>query len=127
METGALSTWTSWITIIGVVLALYVIVWPRIQMWATKRLVWHSMPPTALPPGYEQSPSILPVWCWELQRLLVPQHYRESVMGLVELVEIELQALADGYIFRPNLDAPKDVREIAAYVHAKRRTLERRC
>lgn len=32
METGALSTWTSWITIIGVVLALYVIVWPRIQM-----------------------------------------------------------------------------------------------
>ena len=37
---GALSTWTSWVTLIGVGLALYVIVWPVWRLRATKAVVF---------------------------------------------------------------------------------------
>lgn len=133
MEIGALSTWASWATIIGVGvalvgvgLALFVIVWPQLQMWATKRLVFFSPRLWTFDPGFGPPRRKLPKWCWALERRLVRLHYRESLGELVDRVHEEVLALADGSIFRPNLDAPEDVREIAAYVHAKRRKRHRR-
>lgn len=122
METGA---WMSWITMIVVVLTLLLSVWPRIRLWATKREVLLSPRLWAFDPQFEPPRRKLPDWCWALQKRLVPRHHRESMSDLVDLVHQEVLSMVIIY-YKPSPDSSQDVREIAAYVHAKRRQRPRR-
>lgn len=132
----ALSTWESWIIIgiigiIGmiikgyseVVLPIYRFVWPRVQLWATQRMVFFSLTPLMLYPSYmKQRRKLVPTRCWTLQRRLVPEDDRRWKSDLAARVEDELIAMAN---HSPSRDVDPKVRKIAAYVLAKQRRLQR--
>lgn len=130
---GALSTWTSWVTIIGVGLALRVIVWPRIQMWATRRVVfrlWASWPLTLLIPKFMMTralrlqQSLIKRFVIPIQVRLTPLHYRASLVKLVDRVKGELKdnTLSGSYL--PSPESDRDLIHLAAYVHYKNKRLK---
>ena len=132
---GTLSTWTSWVTIIGVGLALRVIAWPRMQMWATRRVVFRlvtSWPLTLLIPrfmmtrGLRLQQSLIKRFVIPVQVRLMPLHYRMSLVKLVEQVKGELKenTVAGSYLSSPESD--RDLIHFAAYVHYKEKSREKK-
>ena len=130
METGALTTWASWLTIIragvsiiGVALALNRFIWSRVRLWATQRMVFFLLTPLMLYPSYmKQRRKLVPTRCWTLQRRLVPEDDRRWKSDLAARVEDELMAMAN---HSPSRDVDPKVRKIATYVLAKQRRLQR--
>ena len=130
---GALSTWTSWVTIIGLGLALYVIVWPVLRLRATKGVAfrfysaWWCNPqlPRSGPAWYGSLRRILSRFILApLQELLTPTHYRISVTGLAELVQTEMGRNAAAGTYEPSLGTDRDLVAITRFVYSKRTRLE---
>lgn len=129
---GALSTWTSWVTLIGVGLALYVIVWPVWRLRATKAVVfrfystrWRKPQlPRPGPPWYRRLRGILSKFILApLQERLTPPHYRHSVTELAELVDRRLGRNASAESDEPSLGSDTELIAIARFVSSKRRRL----
>ena len=121
---GALSTWTSWITIVGVSLALYVIVWPRVQHLAIRRAVlyfdhWRSLlNPAPRARWYKH-------WYKQLWRGLrivpVEIHFRVipnnvTLDRLVETVNREVANVKTENFYVPSEECDADDAQVAAYV-----------
>ena len=126
---GALSTWTSWVTIIGVGLALGVLLWPRIRMWVTRRFMYRFLSLRYL--TLRQSKIGLPrhkrLRRWLIERIeafvllvCVPIQYRLSAYHHAILVSAQLRKYASTRMYLPGPETNPELIGITAYVHYKR-------
>lgn len=124
----ALSTWASYITIFGVVLAVVALTKNKIQNWATRRAVyqlkfwwWQHIPVS--PASAVTRQRKVRLWFQRLRHrttmLLVPILYRASLHHLEQTVDEELKRNTAAGIYFPNPDANPLYVEIAAYIHDK--------
>ena len=119
---------SSAVTMMGVFVALLSVAWPRLQVVATRRLVFYLMRKSwrhmlFYPTSRAKRSMRMRLWyergTHSLTAKLVPLHYRLSLISLSEEVEKELRAncLSDTYFPHPESN-PLYV-EIAGYIHYK--------
>lgn len=124
----ALSTWVSYITIFGVILAVVALTKNTIQNWATRRAVyqfkfwsWQHIPVS--PASFVTRRRKVRLWFQRLRfrttMLLVPIQYRASLIQLGQTVDEELKRNTAAGIYFPSPDANPLYVEIAAYIRHK--------
>ena len=127
----ALSTWVAYITIIGVILALFALSRSRIQNWATSRAVyqlkfwaWQHIPvsPASSVTRHRKVHLWLQQLCHSATMRLVPILYRASLYQLQKTVDEELKNNTAAGIYFPSPDANPLYVEIAAYINYKEKT-----
>ena len=122
---GALSTWTAWVTMIGVGLALYVIVWPRVGMWATRYSVFKInktldlLDPMPNATWYQKAIRGLKLTIVNVRSLFVPLRYRLALYRLAQIVGQEMEDATDDNYYDPTPGCHPTVAEITAYVFYK--------
>ena len=131
----ALSTWVAYITIIGVILALFALTRSRIQNWATSRAVyqlkfWAWQHPPVSPASAVTRRRKVHLWlqqlCHSATMRLVPILYRASLYQLQMTVDEELKNNTAAGIYFPSPDGNPLYVEIAAYIHYKEKTARER-
>lgn len=126
----ALSTWVSYITIFGVILAVVALTKNKVQNWATRRAVlqlefwaWQHIPvsPANSVTRTTRVRLKLQQLCHNATLRLVPIQYRASLYSLQRKVDEELKTnnAAGGYF--PSPDSNPLYVEIAAYIAHKER------
>lgn len=123
-----LSTWASWVTIVGVVLAFVVFVKPRFQSWIIRRsfyffkcfaremVIRDNMP---LDGHWENIKFRCQVKKLRIFGKLSPMEYRLSIASLVDIIEKELKDNSTNGIYTPKPDTNATIMEIAAYYDFK--------
>ena len=125
----------SYITIMGVILALVALTRGRIQNWATRRAVyqlefwsWQHIPVS--PASAVTRRRKVKLWFQRLRNratmLLVPILYRASLYQLQRTVDEELKRNTAAGIYFPSPDSNPLYVEIAAYIHHKKERAEDR-
>ena len=123
-----LSTWTSWVTIVGVILAFVAFVKPRFQNWLIRR-AFYFVRSFAREMIIRDNDPLDGFWenirfKWQLKKLRVfgklsPMEYRLSIVSLVEIVDEELENNSKDGTYTPNPDTNATIMEIAAYYQSK--------
>lgn len=124
----ALSTWTSWITIVGVALAFVALIKPRYQNWIISRSFYFSKC-FAREMVIRDNIPLNGHWenmkfKWQIKKLrifakLSPMNYRLSFAMLVDVIDEELKNNSKGGIYTPKPDTNATIMEIAAYYEFK--------
>ena len=126
----ALSTWTSWITIVGVIVAVVAFCKPRFQHWVIRR-AFHFFD-NFVKEAVIRGDSPLNGWreklrfksqVWKLRVFgkLSPMELRLSFASLFDIVHKELKTNSVNGIYRPPPDTNPTIMEIAGYYQYKKR------
>ena len=121
-----LSTWTSWITIVGVVIAVVTFCKPRFQMWVIRRAFHFSKRfaremvirgDLPLEGSMEKWKFNGQVWKLKIFGKLSPMELRLSFASLFAIVDEELKSNSIGDNYAPRPGTNPTIMEIAGYHH----------